>query len=411
MRSEYGKSGGASLACIKRALFIAAVAALAFKLALALTTYGTNDVVFWEANHAKIRADGGLALYRDGAIPVWNGTTYPTEPFNQPPFVVHLLLLLGAISDATGLPLRFWLRAASSIADAGSLWLVWKIASKRAVPPRLSLFAVALSPVAILVAGFHGNTDPIMMLFLLLSIYLVESGASAWLAGAALGMAVNIKIVPALFAPAILLYVPGARRRAAFLLACGAAFAAGSAPYLYLDAPRVISSVFGYNSAPGGWGLSALASIVQIHVPGTADAYRAAGKLIAVAAVLGVSLARREALTIFERCSVVAFTFLFFASGFSVHYLAWLVPWYPALEKRSRREYYVLSAALAVAFYAIYSHGSWYASIRLQADPPPAGQLAALSVLRMICWAWVGVAAVKAWRLGIRTHSSVQLLP
>ena len=67
-----------------------------------------------------------------------------------------------------------------------------------------------------MVAGFHGNTDPIMVSLLLLSVYLVETGRGEWLAGAAFGMAMNIKILPLLLAPAALLSLPGTRRRIGF---------------------------------------------------------------------------------------------------------------------------------------------------------------------------------------------------
>src|SRR5689334_963170 len=42
--------------------------------------------------------------------------------------------------------------------------------------------------------GLHGNTDPILIFFLLLSIYLIDSQRPPWLAGAALGMAANFKL-------------------------------------------------------------------------------------------------------------------------------------------------------------------------------------------------------------------------
>jgi len=61
---------------------------------------------------------------------------------------------------------------------------------------------MALSPVSIMVSGFHGNTDPVMICLVLLSIYLVESGRPAWLCGAIFGMAMWIKIVPVIFLPA-----------------------------------------------------------------------------------------------------------------------------------------------------------------------------------------------------------------
>ena len=146
--------------------WVITAAALAFvvKISLAWNTYGSNDVIFWECDLAKIQHEGGLALYRDGAQIYWNGAWFRTEPFNQPPFMIHLLRAWAAVAEASGLPMRFWLRLTSVLADIGSLALVWGIliASKLHVRP-LALGLVALSPVSIAVSGFHGNTDPVMV--------------------------------------------------------------------------------------------------------------------------------------------------------------------------------------------------------------------------------------------------------
>jgi hypothetical protein len=129
-------------------ILICALLSFALKIVLAVNTYGTNDVIFWEGNLAKIRSDGGLALYRDGVQIIRNGALYHTEPFNQPPFMIQLLRIWGWVADLTGLPLRFWLRATGALADLGSLALVWRILvrSQGLKPALPGLLLVALSP-------------------------------------------------------------------------------------------------------------------------------------------------------------------------------------------------------------------------------------------------------------------------
>jgi hypothetical protein len=56
-----------------------------------------------------------------------------------------------------------------------------------------ALLIVVASPVSLIISGFRGNTYPIMVAFLLLSLYKIETGP-AWLARSALAMAVNTKI-------------------------------------------------------------------------------------------------------------------------------------------------------------------------------------------------------------------------
>src|SRR5215475_7827806 len=236
----------------RKALLVAALAAIgafAAKIAITVNTYGSNDVLFWEGNLAKVRADGGLALYHDGIQMFRNGALFHVESFNQPPFTIHLVSMWGGVADETGFPLRFWIRFTSALADLGILVLVWRILARwRGKPPRLmAILMVALSPVAIMVSGFHGNTDAIMVLFSLLSIEALESGWPVWLAGAALGMAINIKIVPIVFGPAVVLYLPSMRQRAEFAAGAGLTFLAGSLPFLAQDPLFLINRVFGYS--------------------------------------------------------------------------------------------------------------------------------------------------------------------
>src|SRR5579862_156244 len=232
------------------------ILALTAKLALSLTTYGSNDMLTWEADLRKVQADQSLALYRDGSIPVWHGKPFNAEPFNHPPFMIHVLQAWGAASNVTGLPLRVWLRATCALADFAMFWLVWGILEAEGLPVRLPmLFLLAVSPVSILVSGFHGNTDPILMLFVVLSVYLIAAGRPVWLAGAALGMALNVKVVPVIFLPAILLYLATSRRRVEYCLAAAVVFLAGSVPYLIQDPWLVIRGVFGYQPVRGYWGL------------------------------------------------------------------------------------------------------------------------------------------------------------
>ncbi|MCA1565586.1 MAG: hypothetical protein LC803_08100 [Acidobacteria bacterium] len=202
------------------AVVVAATLAFLLKLYLALYTQGTLDAAAFADHLAKIEGFGGVGVHRvSGAF---------NNPFNSPPFVVHFLKALGWLTGATGLPFAFWLRLTCVLADAGSFFLVWKLlkrspasrpnapASRNLDAPRerhvprkgdvpLLLIAFALSPVAIIISGFHGNTDPVMIFFVLLSAYLLEMRESAGvrLAAIAFGLALNFKVAPLIFAPAL----------------------------------------------------------------------------------------------------------------------------------------------------------------------------------------------------------------
>src|SRR5690349_5844820 len=102
-------------------------AAFALKFALATLTLGTNDILSWQSFQAKIYADGGLQLYRDFPL------------FNHPPFMVHLLAFWGHLH----LPLEVSLRLTSALADVGTAWIMWKLATRECLP---------ISPNALLIA-------------------------------------------------------------------------------------------------------------------------------------------------------------------------------------------------------------------------------------------------------------------
>ena len=373
----------------------AAGLAFAFKIALALNTYGTNDVLFWEGDLAKIRADGGMALYRDGAQIFLHGVLVRTEPFNQPPFMIHIRRLAGAVADLSGLPLGFWVRVASSLADIGSLVLVWKIltASGLSVRP-LALLLIAISPVSIMVSGFHGNTDPVMMFFVLLSMFLIESGRPAWLAGAALGMAMNIKIVPIIFIPVFLLYLPGIRRWIGFTLAAGMTFAAGSLPYLFQDPLLIMHRVFGYNSMSAVWGISQL--IYLLLPEGPFAAYRVVGKMLAFSIILLASFGMNrgnQKPALFLQCGCIAFLFLFWTPGFGVQYLAWLVPWGAALAGWRMVFFYTSSGIYLCGFYTVWSRGFPWFLANLMDNHVPLWEKAFVLSLDTVCWISIGVIA------------------
>ena len=262
--------------------------------------------------------------------------------------------------------------------------------------PLSRLLPVALSPVLILVSGFHGNTDSVMIFFLLLSIFLIERGRSGWEAGAAFGMAANIKVVPLIFAPVILMYLP-AKRRVGFAVSAAGIWLAGSMPYLAQDPRQVIRSVFGYNSVSGFWGFSAMAALISDD---SLKAYRTFGKPLALAAVLvasfGIQVWAGRA-SIFMRCAFIAFLFLFVLSGFGVQYLVWLVPWTAAFPWKKVRWHYALSSVFLCAYYGVWSRGRWYIANTLEATPHPPRE-GLVAILAAACWVSVGAMVVVCGR-------------
>ena len=135
------------------------------KLVLAASTAGTNDARTWEYDLTTLRTTGFAELYRSGVqYDSPDGRLSQRQAFIHPPAVLHVIDLLGN---------RFRLRAACAIADAGTLVLLWRMFGSRS-----QMLVLALSPISILISGFHGNTDPIMMFFLVAAVFFAERGSS-----------------------------------------------------------------------------------------------------------------------------------------------------------------------------------------------------------------------------------------
>jgi hypothetical protein len=343
------------------AILIAASLAFVGKVAISSRTFGSTDALLWEANLQQLREAGPVALYENGTVLRNNGTPYHSEVFNHPPFMVRLLYMGGWLSEQTRMPFHFWLRVACSFADLLSITLLLGIIRESRLPVSpVALFIVAASPISLLISGFHGNTDPIMVALTLLAVYLIQKGAPGR-AGAALGFAAGIKIVPLLFAPALALSLSG-RKRAVFLASAMGVFFAGSLP-LVIDHPRLIwSHVFGYSPQGGIWGLSLFVTAFGTRAQAQAYTHLAKSVLLLVLGTVSVWLnfRRRGPPTIIQ-CGLLAFILLSLTFGFGVQYLAWLVPWTCLLSWRQAAAFHSIGGLFLICYYTRGAHGfPWY---------------------------------------------------
>ncbi|MCZ2151834.1 MAG: glycosyltransferase family 39 protein, partial [Bryobacterales bacterium] len=198
-----------------RWIIAAVIAAFIAKTVFAMTTFGTNDILFYHASWQRSLApDGGIGLYRDGIELVENGKAYHKEDFRNPPFVINILRAAGWLTDNIAFHFFFWLKMASILADAGILLVLWLLLKPHTPAKQWALLIVAVSPVSYLISGFHGSTDAVMIFFVLLSLLVFQRVENPFYAGLAYGMSMNIKIWPLLLIPAVLAWLLTTRRRA-----------------------------------------------------------------------------------------------------------------------------------------------------------------------------------------------------
>src|SRR5438094_7946024 len=137
--------------------------------AIASNTIGTNDVVFFYG-FAKVVSQHGLEF-----------TYQHSRYFNPPPLTAYYLRGILALTEqpwcqAAGIHFPFLLRLPGIVADFLVVLILLKMAKTAFFLPTWTLALFAIRPVSLMVSGFHGNTDPVMVLFLICAAFMCLRG-------------------------------------------------------------------------------------------------------------------------------------------------------------------------------------------------------------------------------------------
>src|SRR2546423_11944356 len=136
-----------------------ALVAAALKIAIAYNTIGTNDAVFFYG-FAKVLNEHGLE---------W---TYAHSRYcKHPPLTAYFLQGIFLLTEQgwcqdLGFHFPFLLRLPGIIADLLVVLILLRIRNSDFPIPAWGLALFAISPVSLMVTGFHGNTDPVMVFLL-----------------------------------------------------------------------------------------------------------------------------------------------------------------------------------------------------------------------------------------------------
>jgi Gpi18-like mannosyltransferase len=187
-----------------------ALVALILKLAIAYSTIGTNDAVLFYG-FAKVLSEHGLE---------W--TYQHSRYFNHPPLTAYYLLGIYALTEQRwcqdiGIHFPFLLRLPGIIADFLVVGVLLRMSKIDLRIPTWALALFALSPVSLMVSGFHGNTDPVMVLLLVCAVWMCLRNRPV-LAGIFFALSCQIKIVPLLFLPAFGFFWLSQRKSRDFLI-------------------------------------------------------------------------------------------------------------------------------------------------------------------------------------------------
>lgn len=318
----------------------AALAVFLLKIYLAYSTQGAPDISAWKDFLRNIQ-ECGVCVYQIGGVMLEPQGPRVT-PFNHPPFVIHYLRFVGMLSSLLRLDFALVFRALTSCFDLASAIVVYRLLTRSGLFIPAAFLLYLLAPATILISGFHGQTDPIMIFFVLLAASLIHR---PMLAGIAYGFALDIKIVPVIYALAFIFHLCRKERRR-FLGGAVATAVVLSLPFILQDPVTIARQVLGYGSFPGRWGWTrALYDLI-----GPSDAFWIAARsgaylLIAYLWYLSFRMNGRRVPLIMQ-LGLISFMFLAFTPSWGTNYMSWLDPFAAAAGITPALVYYSTSGAL-----------------------------------------------------------------
>jgi hypothetical protein len=355
------------------------VAALAARLALVASTFGSTDALL-------LMAYTHLAE-RFGLGPAYHYAAY----LNHPPLSGLIMIWADQLGSRIGLEFPDAFRILQVAADVLSAALLYQLGKRIGRPREVTAFYFA-SPAAVMLSGFHCNADPTMITLLLAATWCATRAPAT--SGALFGASAGIKIAPLPLMPLFLFDLPW-RRRVAFGIASAAVLAAIFIPAVATGGLTVLHNVFGYRGSGYEWGFCSLGYLS--HSIEWARFYSHYGQFAVIAALVALFLRfyrHRPALP--AMIGIALLTMNFFSPAFGVQYLVWPLAFLPFALPRLAA--YALNAALSLflfATYTIWSRGLpwWFADA---ATPNPLRPLVAqLAVPLWILYGWAIVVAVR----------------
>jgi hypothetical protein len=332
----------------------------------------------------------------------WNPYLAP-RLYPYPPLWIWIEAGSEWLSRVTGASFAVLVKLPVLMADLGMVALLaharWANDSRSA---RRASWLFALHPVSILVTGFHGQFDSVMLLFVLLSLHFHHSGrldASAL----SLSAAIATKSFPVLLLPFFVLSL-GVARAVRFALLAVVPVVLLLLPYAFADFDALRRELLGYAGvADFGWigawrGLrwlatGALARSEAAHWPASIVAARILFFAVYLA-LLWAAATRRLRLTGVPVALGVFLAFLTFYGAISAQYLVWPVPFGALLPGAAFGAYSAAATCALVGFYLFLAPG-----VLAPAGPAPLGPHAAGVV--WACGAAAVLAASAAWLVGL----------
>jgi 4-amino-4-deoxy-L-arabinose transferase-like glycosyltransferase len=344
---------------LRLTVFLSAAVATVLKLEIAARTFGTNDVHYWGEFAQAVRDFGPVGIY---------GHHFRVPVYNHGPLAGWMLVAINWLLDHGVTSFPFLIRVPACLADFVTALLVFELV--RLVRPArgaaIAAVFVVCSPVLFVVSGFHGNTDPVFVMFALLSVYLLVVPGRALAAGVAFGLAVSIKLVPVVLGPVLLVVLVrlGWRRLAAFV-------SGGAIVFLLLWLPVLLSrwhafrvQVLGYNGIGfRQWGLPQF--LTWAHLPGVSAWLSGPGRfgILLASGLAAAAIVWRRPGALVPAVGLSLVLFLLLSSAFGMQYLVWPLAGAYLIDTWAATGYNLAASVFVVVVYDRWNHAfpwDWY---------------------------------------------------
>jgi hypothetical protein len=339
------------------AVLTVALIALGFKLWLAATTKGTNDVATFQ-QFAKV-------IGRVGPAGIYGVKHAAFDVYNHPPLTGDLLWVFFHAAHH-GLKFSLLIRLPACFADLVTSLLVFELVRRWRGSPGRAMWAgigAAASPILVIISGFHGNTDPVFVMFVLLSVWLLAHREMPLWAGVALGLALSVKVVPLVVLPVILLWALLHSRRTLLLFCTGLAvtLAVVWGPAVVEHWPQVRDNVLGYNgwSSPQWGGAAVLRdmNLTYVQLVWVLDNFRTV--VVGLSAALGMFLVWRRRDALGPAVGLTLGCLLLLSTATGTQYLAWAAATLFLAEFWSALLYNIAGGLFLYILYGHWSNGTW----------------------------------------------------
>jgi uncharacterized membrane protein len=302
-----------------------------------------------------------------------------------------------------GIHFPFLLRLPGIVADFLVVLVLLHITKHYLAIPSWALGLFALSPVSLMVSGFHGNTDPVMVLLLVCAVWMCLEQRPV-LAGMFFALSCQIKIVPLLFLPAFIFYWASQQKSCRFLIPTALTTALLWLEPLLRFPTLFAKNVLAYGSYWGIWGITYCIRLTGRHefsrlsffdLTPPQNSIVTILKAIIIGTAVWLAWQHRHARgrAFIESLAHAWLAFFVFAPGVCPQYLIWLAPFILVLSPALYAFVLIASSVFLFAFYNITSGGlPW--SVALAMDE---------SSQHWTAWAllpWIAITAGSAvlWR-------------